>query len=192
MLVFLSVAAYTETRRAPNHQSKKKEGQIPDDITHGAHRAASFDAISRRARYLMASAMSSFNTASSSARAARGPTVIQWRRCLTTRADITDEECRHSNKNAAAAVRVRASNAQPRAKNHRRDRRADSAGWTVPDGVSHGDVARQPTGEHVHPSHLIPPELVRPEVPDTYKKKPVVSLFLFISAWAIRLTSCFV
>jgi hypothetical protein len=161
-------------------KSKKKEGQIPDDITHGAHRAASFDAISRRARYLMASAMSSFNTVSSSARAARGPTVIQWRRCLTTRADIIDEECRHSNKNAAAAVRVRASNAQPRAKNHRRDRRADSAGWTVPDGVSHGDVARQPTGEHVHPSHLIPPELVRPEVPDTYKKKPVVSLFLFI------------
>ena len=187
------MAASTETRYAPNHQSKKKEGQIiPDDITHGAHRAASFDAISRRARYLMASAMSSFNTASSSARAARGPTVIQWRRCLTTRADITDEECRQSNKNAAAAVRVRASNAQPRAKNHRRDRRADSAGWTVPDGVSHGDVARQPTGEHVHPSHLIPPELVRPEVPDTYKKKPVVSLFLFISAWAIRLTSCFV
>ena len=175
------MAASTETRHAPNHQSKKKEGQIiPDDITHGAHRAASFDAISRRARYLMASAMSSFNTASSSARAARGPTVIQWRRCLTTRADIIDEECRHSNKNAAAAVRVRASNAQPRAKNHRRDRRADSAGWTVPDGVSHGDVARQPTGEHVHPSHLIPPELVRPEVPDTYKKKPVVSLFLFI------------
>ena len=149
-------------------------------LTHGAHRAASFDAISRRARYLMASAMSSFNTASSSARAARGPTVIQWRRCLTTRADIMDEECRHSNKNAAAAVRVRASNAQPRAKNHRRDRRADSAGWTVPDGVSHGDVARQPTGEHVHPSHLIPPELVRPHVPDTYKKKPVVCLFLFI------------
>ena len=126
----------------------------------------------------MASAMSSFNTTSSSARAARGPTSIQWRRCLTTRADIIDEECRHSNKNAAAAVRVRASNAQPRAKNHRRDRRADSAGWTVPDGVSHGDVARQPTGEHVHPSHLIPPELVRPDVPDTYKKKPVVSSFL--------------
>jgi len=149
-------------------------------LTHGAHRAASFDAISRRARYLMASAMSSFNTSSSSARAARAPTSIQWRRCLTTRADIMDEECRHSNKNAAAAVRVRASNAQPRAKNHRRDRRADSAGWTVPDGVSHGDVARQPTGEHVHPSHLIPPELVRPHVPDTYKKKPVVCLFLFI------------
>ena len=71
-------------------------------------------------------------------------------------------------------------NAKPERNDARRDRRAESADWTVPDGVSHGDVARQPAGDHVHPSHLIPPNLRRPDVPETYKKKPVALLMGYV------------
>jgi hypothetical protein len=114
---FLSVAASTETRRAPNHQVEER----------------------RRAKYLMTSLTELTaprrstlyrdvldtswrrrcrrSTRRPRRRAPRrGPTSIQWRRCLTTRADIIDEECRHSNKNAAAAVRVRASTPSPERK----------------------------------------------------------------------------
>ena len=73
-------------------------------------------------------------------------------------------------------------NAKPERNDARRDRRAESADWTVPDGVSHGDVARQPAGDHVHPSHLIPPNLRRPDVPETYKKKPVALLMGYVGA----------
>ena len=73
-------------------------------------------------------------------------------------------------------------NAKPERNDARRDRRAESADWTVPDGVSHGDVARQPAGDHVHSSHLIPPNLRRPDVPETYKKKPVALLMGYVGA----------
>ena len=73
-------------------------------------------------------------------------------------------------------------NAKPEPVDARRDRRAESADWTVPDGRVARRRRAATRGDHVHPSHLIPPNLRRSDVPETYKKKPVALLMGYVGA----------
>jgi len=62
----------------------------------------------------------------------------------------------------------------------RADRRADTRGLEPPDGVAFEDVAIQPVSTNLHPSQLIPEDSRRPDVPDTFKKKPVALLVGYV------------
>ena len=130
-----------------------------------------------RARYLAAWAMASLpQWATHQAAASHRPRRWRWNERA---AAASWWWWSSSARSSSSPVRTRA---KPERNDARRDRRAESADWTVPDGVSHGDVARQPAGDHVHPSHLIAPNLRRPDVPETYKKKPVALLMGYVGA----------
>lgn len=149
-----------------------------DDGSGGASRGSGATVSPQsRARYLAASAMASLpQWATHQAAASHRPRRWRWNERAAAASWSWSSSARSSSSSSA---RTRA---KPERNDARRDRRAESADWTVPDGVSHGDVARQPAGDHVHPSHLIAPDLRRPDVPETYKKKPVALLMGYVGA----------